>query len=310
MNDVYEQQLAVSGNAPYRALLDEWVAPSLPFIVLLLATLVALAVLRGRRVPLASWVPILGASALATTGVRFEEYFALVALPALFVHLGPLRGSKPRLAFAGALVAASLLVGLASPLAVSRHEGRADGIASDRVEARVEQRLRRNALILGAIGIGGLLLSRRDRRQLRSRAGWAVATASLLVAGIVASHGPADAIEPDRYPEKCLEALNGDGRVFNRLSWGGWLIWTRRQPTFIDGRCAGQPLVFEYALAYGPKRREIFDAHRIDGAIVSRGDALAEALAHDPQWALACEDEVSAVYRRSNALTTLAPASH
>ena len=306
---VYEQQLAISGNAPYRALLDEWVAPSLPFLLLLLATLVAFAVLRGRRVPLASWVPILGASALATTGVRFEEYFALIAVPALFSHLGPLRASRPRIAFAGALVAASLVVGLASPLAVARHEGRADGIGADRVEARVERRLQRNAPILAAIGVGILLLSRRERRHARSRAGWTVATASLLIAGIVASHGPADAVEPDRYPGRCLEAVNGDGRVFNRLSWGGWLIWTRRQPTFIDGRCAGQPLVFDYVAAYGPNRREVFDAHGIDGAIVSKGDALAESLAHDPSWSLTCEDEVSAVYRRPPAVARLAPAS-
>ena len=306
---VYEQQLAISGNAPYRALLDEWVPPSIPFLALLIGTLAAFALLRGRRVPLAAWVPILGASALATTGVRFEEYFALVALPAIVAHLGPLRASKPRLALVGALVATSLLVGLVSPLAVSRREGRADGIASDPVELRVEQRLQRNALILAAIGAGALLLSRRNRRQVGSRAGWTVVAASLLIAGFVASHGPADALEPDRYPQKCLEAVNGDGRVFNRLSWGGWLIWTRRQPTFIDGRCAGQPLVFEYVEAYGPRRQEIFDAHRIDGAIVSKGDALSESLARDPSWSLTCEDEVSAVYRRSGVVTMLAPAS-
>lgn len=292
---VYEQQVAISGNVPYRALLDEWVPPSIPFLLLLIATLLAFAFLRGKRVPLAAWVPIAGASALATTGVRFEEYFALIALPAIFVQLGPLRASKPRAAFAGVLVAASLIVGLASPLAVARHEGRADGIASDRVEARVEGRQQRNAVILGAIGIAALVFS---RRQGRSRGGWAVTTASLLIAGFIASRGPADAIEPGRYPEKCLEAVNGDGRVFNKLSWGGWLIWTRRQPTFIDGRCSGQPLVFEYVEAYGPKRQEIFDTHRIDGAIVSKGDALSESLAHDPAWSLACEDEVSAVYRR------------
>src|SRR5262249_18298044 len=68
---VYEQQLAISGNVPYRALLDEWVPPPVAFLVLALAAVLAFALLRGRRVPLAAWVPILGATALATTGVRF-----------------------------------------------------------------------------------------------------------------------------------------------------------------------------------------------------------------------------------------------
>jgi len=297
--NVYRQQIEITHNAPYRALLDEWVPPSVPYLALVIATVIAFAVLRGRRVPLAAWVPILGAAALSMTGVRFEEYFALVAVPAIFVHLGVVSRSKGRMAFVAALLAASVVVGLRPPLAVSGREGRADGTAFDPVETRLGHRLAWNAGLLTLVIAGAAIAaSKTGRSPSRSRTRWAAAGAGL---ALTAALGPVllkSAVERDRYPSGCLDALSRDDRTFNRLSWGGFILWTRRVPTFIDGRCSGQPLFFEYARAYGPAWREVFDAHAIDAAVVARGDALETALSVAEDWRQVCTDPVAAVYRR------------
>jgi hypothetical protein len=304
---VYSQQLVIAGDTGYRALLDEWLPPSVPFLILVLATLAAFALLRLRRVPLASWVPIVGGVALAVTGVRFQEYFALVALPAMFVQLGPLR-TKPARAFVWTLLAASLLVGLVPPLAVTVREGTALGAASDPVEQRLAGRLTRNAALLAVVSAAAFIATARKRARplrLRGRSAWRGAAAALALAAFVVWQAPtrgwlpAGYVEPGRYPGACGEVVTGAGsRVFNRLSWGGWLMWTRRMPTFIDGRGWGQAPFEDYLHAYGPGWLRVFEAYAIDAAILPRGDALGVNLARDPGWQTLCTDETSVLFAK------------
>jgi hypothetical protein len=269
--------------------------------------------MRAGRVPLAAWVPILGAAALATTGVRFAEYFALAAVPMMFIHFGPYRGLSLRRVFAPALVAGCIVVGLQSPLSVTIREGQPGAERADPVERRLEDRIQRNAVLIGAVAAAGLIAAalhgpQRGRwllRRSRSRAGAVVLVAALVVAALLSRYAPGAGwmpdgyVEPDRYPGPCLSSVaNENQHVFNRLSWGGWLIWNLRQKTFIDGRGWGQPLFQDYLACYGPKRREVFDEHSIDAVIVPRGDAIATALGRDTDWELACSDAVAVVYAR------------
>ena len=310
---VYSEQFSITHNVAFRAVLDEWTPPSVAFLVLLILTVGAFAVARARRVPLAAWVPIFGAAALATTGVRFAEYFALAAVPMIFIHLGPSRGMFLRRAFVPALCALSIMVGLQSPLSVTIREGQPGMERTDPVEQRLEGRIQRNAVLIGAVMAAGLIAAAfhgpwRGRwllKRSRSRARTAVLVAALLFTVFLAWSAPRAGwmldgyVEPDRYPEHCLSSLAGANRhVFNRLSWGGWLIWKLNQKTFIDGRGWGQPLFLDYLACYGPGRREIFDKHQIDAVIVPRGDAIATELAREPDWELSCTDAVAVVYAR------------
>ena len=305
---VYGPGFIVAGNAADRAVLDEWLPPSIPFLILVLATLAGFALLRLRRVPLASWVPILGGVAFAVTGVRFQEYFALVALPAMFVQLGPLRAPRTR-AFVWTVVAASLLVGLAPPLAVTVREGSALGAASDPAEQRLAVRLARNAVLLALVCAAAFVATARRKRprplRVSGRSGWAGAAAALGLAALVAWRAPglgwlpAGYVEPGRYPGACGELVTGAGsRVFNRLSWGGWLMWTRRMPTFIDGRGWLQAPFDDYVRAYGPEWPHVFETYAIDAAILPRGDALGANLAREPGWQTLCTDETSVLYAK------------
>jgi hypothetical protein len=310
---VYSEQLSITGNVAFRAALDEWVPPSVPFLALVFLTVGAFALFRYRRVSLAGWVPILAAAGLSTTGVRFEEYFALVAVPMIFVHSGPGRLERARRLFVPALLAGAIVIGLQSPLAVSLREGQPGRQRSDAVEQRLEERIHRNALLLSgflAVALAAAALRGREGGRwllLRScgRAGAfalapAVACAALL-AMIAPRAGriPPDYVETDRYPDRCLPALTGENRrVFNRLSWGGWLIWNARLQTFIDGRGWGQPLYLDYLRCYGPDRKDVFATYRIDTVVVPHGDTIAADLARQPDWKLACTDGAAVVYER------------
>ena len=308
---VYSEQVSIAHNAAFRAVLDEWQPPSETFSVFVLLTLGGFIVARYRRVAPAAWIPILGAAVLATTGVRFQEYFALVAVPAVIVNLGPPRPTSLRTAFVLALLAGSILVGLRTPLSVAMPEGR----ALDAVDRRLAVRIQHNALFLSMVLTVGLTAAagrgRNGHRWLlvhcRGRARLVSVAAALFLAAVLAWWAPragllpSGYVEPDRYPGRCLSSLHGENpRVFNRLSWGGWLIWTLRLPTFIDGRGWGQPLFLEYQQSHGPGWRAVFDAHRIGLAIVPKGDVIATELSRAPDWQLTCDDAVAVVYRRRN----------
>ena len=309
---VYAQQLSIAGNAAYRALLDEWAPPGPAFQALVLGTLAAVIVLRFRRAAAAELIPILGASALATTAVRFEEYFALVALPGAFRLLAGARPRAARNAVLGLALAASLLLGLRSPLSRGFGEGDPSAGARDAVEERVDARMRRNAVVLATVLAASVALALRRRprglwpgRSGRSLVGGPALASTVAVATLLAAlaagtgRTPEDHVEPGRYPNTCLAALpRGEERVFHRLSWGGWLIWRAGIRTFVDGRCWGQPIFFEYRRCHGAGCGALLDEQRIDRVIVGTSDPAVAFLEDDPRWTVVCRDSASVVLGR------------
>lgn len=312
---VYAQQFSIAGNAPYRAVLDEWAPPSVAFLVLVLATLGIFLVLRFRKTPLPALVPIFGAAALSLTAVRFEEYFAVVAVPALFARLGPRRGLGARTALLAAVVVASVVVGLRAPLRGGLPDEGGTLVYTDAADPRLERRLEYNALILlGTTGFAFLIaFVGRRAWPVVVRSSWrgtlpttAIVLPGLFVAALLLAtreHPPLNIdVEPERYPAKCLAALpGGSARVFNRLSWGGWVYWKTGTPTYIDGRCWGQPIFFEYLRCNGPEWDAIFRERGIDWAIVSPAQGIARSLAASADWEKTCEEPAAVVYRRKAA---------
>lgn len=304
---VFSQQFVIARNLRYRELLDEWAPPSVPFLVLALVVVGAFLVVRFRRVPLASLVPILGATMLSTTAVRFEEYFALVAVPAMLANAGRMRGTR-RL-FLGVVVVGSLAVGLLPPMGSALHEGARVVGPLDAVDRRVQVRGRWNvALLAGLMGVSFALarLGRASRMlgglgQLSRRTPVALAFAmtGIVLAGVllVVRPLPEDGVEPDRYPEACLAALPHDARPFNRLSWGGWLIWKAGVRTYIDGRCWGQPVFFEYADIRNSRDPERLIRAGIDTVVLPPHDPVVEAITRSDLWQQVCSDSASVVYR-------------
>ena len=88
------------------------------------------------------------------------------------------------------------------------------------------------------------------------------------------------------------------GKVFNRLSWGGWLIW-HGVPPFIDGRCSGQKLFFDFVAAQVKYARPLLARWGIDTVIVGADDGTLKQLANAPEWQLVCRDEASFVFWRN-----------
>lgn len=309
---VYSQQFVIAQNVRYRELLDEWAPPSVPFLLLVLVAVGAFLLLRYRRVPFPTLVPILGAAALSITGVRFEEYFALVAASAMMAYLGRLDGR--RIFFLGVLVTGSLLIGLLPPMGSAMGGGRQAIGQADSVERLVQMRDWRNVAILtGLVGISLALayLGRRSNYLRRLRQQWAggrqsivFAMAGILLAGAILFLWPlqADGVEPNRYPDACVAAIPEDGHLFNKLSWGGWLIWKADLKTYIDGRCWGQPIFFEYLQARSAAGQGVLEERRIDSVILPPLDPLVETLAASEHWSETCRDDVSVVYRLARPL--------
>jgi len=137
--------------------------------------------------------------------------------------------------------------------------------------------------------------------RLRLPASRATAAAHLGVAALVSLLFllPNDRIEPMRYPCGCDAQITPRDRLFNRLSWGGWLIWRRNLATFIDGRCSGQRLFFGYALAENGQALQRFDQWRIDTVLVSRTEGVSRQLLAAPSWKLVCDDGTALLFRRN-----------
>jgi len=75
------------------------------------------------------------------------------------------------------------------------------------------------------------------------------------------------------FPEKSSRILNEvkpDGRIFNHISWGGFLILNNPSyPVFTDGRGLSQRVISRYFLAYdGPKWKEVFNYYNINTVLV------------------------------------------
>ena len=304
---VYHQQFVIAQNVRYRELLDEWAPPSVPFLLLVLIAVGAFLFLRYRRVPFPSLVPILGAAALSMTGVRFEEYFALVAASAMLAYLGWLTGR--RMFFLGVLVTGSLIIGLLPPMGSAMGGGRQAIGQFGSVERLVQLRDWRNVALFAGLMVISLALAyfgrqSNYRRKLgilwrSGRLGLGSAVIGILLAGalLFLRPLPANGVEPDRYPDVCIAAIPEGSRLFNKLSWGGWLIWNKGVKTFIDGRCWGQPIFFEYLDARSASGQGILEQNQIDTVILPPLDPLIETLHDSKDWSEVCSDTVSVVYR-------------
>lgn len=281
---VYTQQVAIAGNRPYRMLLDEWLVPPLPFL-LVVAAAVVVALVDLRRVPLHRLAIFFAGATLSMTAVRFEEHFAWIAVP-VAMTFPTLRRFRP--ASEIAIVAFALFVAWNPPAARP----------SDRATDFYRGTAQRQRAAAGAAAAAATIAIAARRRRIgltRPAAGFAaggVAAVTLLLMP------PGEAIEPNRYPTACLDAIPRQARLFNRLSWGGWIVWQRSLPVFIDGRCSGQPLFFEFVAAQVRYARPVLDRRGVDWVIVAPDEGVARQLAALPEWELACRDSAAVVFRR------------
>jgi len=279
---VYEQQLTVASNPEYRALLDEWIVPPVPFL-LFAAGILIIGALSLRRMPLPRLIPLFATATLSMTAVRFEEYCAWIAVP-IALHclrrLAPARAPAYHLTF----VLTAAAVGWWPP---------AVKLTSSSTMIALRQRIATTVAVLAA--------SWSARRPRRASAGQVarrstLTLASVIVLVLVIAVTRSEVIERGRYPTRCLNAVQG--RVFNRLSWGGWLIWKRGIPVFIDGRYAGQRIFFDYVAAQVRYARPLLARWGIETVIVAADDGTAPQLANAPEWSLVCRDDASLVFRR------------
>ncbi len=101
-----------------------------------------------------------------------------------------------------------------------------------------------------------------------------------------------------------------DGRVLNHLNFGGYLIWSRGQPVFIDGRLEviGEEFfdVYRGILADAGALESAVALYDIRWSVFPYGVAprLLARLSADPRWTLAYVDPLAVVFVRTG---TLAP---
>ncbi|HET7711037.1 MAG TPA: hypothetical protein VFL80_03825, partial [Thermoanaerobaculia bacterium] len=206
---VYAQQISIASNREYRMLLDEWLVPPLTFLLPVIVAL-AVAVAKSRMVPLHRLAFFFGAGALSMTAVRFEEYFAWIGVPILLT-LPLLR--RGRLIAQIGVIAVCVLIGWFPP-AARRSDRETDFYRA------TAKRQRAASAVISAAAIGAMLYERRGRGRSPAPLIAGGASAAVLVALLL--RPGASAVEPGRYPERCLDSLPHGVRVFNRLSWGGW----------------------------------------------------------------------------------------
>lgn len=280
---VFTQQVAIAGNRAYRMLLDEWLVPPLAFLLFVLAA-IAVAVARLRRVPLHRLAIIFAGATLSMTAVRFEEYFAWISVPLLFTLPFP-RRRRPWIE--GAAVLCAVVIGWSPP--VPRPEDRATPF-----HQATAKRQRVSSVVAAGCALAAIALG---RRVPVSRAGSALAAAGVAAATLVLAW-PREVVEPKRYPTRCLDAIPPGARIFNRLSWGGWLVWQRSLPVFIDGRCSGQPIFFEFVAAQVRSARPVLERRGVNWVIVAPDEGIVRQLRAMPEWEAVCLDDAAVVFRR------------
>ena len=143
-----------------------------------------------------------------------------------------------------------------------------------------------------------------ERRRLR-------AAVALLVAAVVITTpfritGPrVEQTEAEMFPVAATEWLNANrppGELFNVFDWGGYLIL--HAPEYrvsIDGRADVYDDYLDTAIATvqaEPGWEDELDREGIGTALLPTGVPLAEALATDPGWRTAYQDDVATVFVR------------
>lgn len=295
---VYEQQVSIASNHAYRQILDEWAPPGVAFTLFAGSILLWFLLLRFRKTSLVSLAPLFLTAALSFSAVRFEEYFALIGIPVIFARSG--WRSAPRIALFSFILIGAVLIGCFSPPGLSPPAQAVLKQADDQFLLHWSRGVCIAMVLLLAILYSGRLgrFSIPVRRYAIPLFFGMVITLALFAfhyTGIV----PRDGVQENRYPVKCLEALprSTEDHVFNRLSWGGWLLWEKGTLTYIDGRCWGEPIFFEYA-DVSRRWREIFQKWQIRWVIVEPTDSVAASLSSAPDWQVVCRDNASVVFTK------------
>ena len=124
-------------------------------------------------------------------------------------------------------------------------------------------------------------------------------------------------MDPWRFPMQAADFLahnHLDGRLFNDLSYGGWLMWKGPAPVFIDGRLevAGDDLFAQYRNSFYPGQlpallanygvQMVLANHMMDTAWTAQMGAL-------PEWRLLYFDAEDALYVRKDYRSGLATTS-
>lgn len=102
------------------------------------------------------------------------------------------------------------------------------------------------------------------------------------------------------------------GRVLNQLGFGGYLMWARDEPVFIDGRLevVGERFYLEYlrVLDSEPALEAAVARHGIEWIIFpyKLAPGLLQRLSADPRWRLAYVDHLATIFVRSGTATARA----
>jgi len=175
--------------------------------------------------------------------------------------------------------------------------------------------------IISALPAGGMMEAmgvRRKAQRLAVRAAVAAVCIASLMVGLRAQH---DAYYiASRRPERCGLGWNRpvlpigaaeyavraglDGPVLNHLNYGGYLMWARPQPVFIDGRLevVGEEFYAYYqrVLASEAELEACVAKHGIEWIVFpyATNPKLLGRLSKDPRWRLAYVDVVAAIFVR------------
>jgi len=166
------------------------------------------------------------------------------------------------------------------------------------------------AITAGAILAAGLPV-RAEKEDRERQPAWTTAlsgatalalfAASLLLLHL--SNGLLEKQVADKLPVQAVEVVKDrhyTGPLFNTYDWGGFLIWSLREPVSIDGRAA---LYGDKAIARsrdtwggGAKWASDPDLQSAGVVIAPDGAALTQLLRSDAHFELAYEDKVAAVF--------------
>ena len=159
------------------------------------------------------------------------------------------------------------------------------------------------------------------RLELPPRRIFAVTTAIVLAVILLATVlKVADDVSPARqrsldaasYPIGAADWLQAHPevgtRMYNQYGWGGYLAYrfypqpNRRVFIFGEAALMGDPLLNEYedVQTLRPDWKQVLDKYGVDYIVYNRGEALANVLATQPEWALVYQDSVAVIYVRAS----------